>query len=341
MIDTRITIKMIETAINKGIRDIEYNPKRGVRNLVDLANHFTIGPFQKGVLNIMEVMLSNSNSPYYKMVAELVNNVDHNTIKTFGINIGYNSWNNGAKKIREEEKLHGYNIPWTIIFNFKKQIGDKISTDEIINIIKQGKKIGIYSYMFFMDNMDGFLDIVRKNLDCAFILYVPHYKLTEKNIIKIKSYHNTFFSILYDRHIDLQDFKNTIQLLHNNKCLFGIHSYYDDGNVEDILNHEWVNGLKDFRCVFGFVIQSNKCSLENAAFIHEYVLNSKTNQEHSAFLIDLYEDIAKINKIISIESCCLSINKNGDAFFGGCNKQGVFNIKEMSLVEILSKSKED
>ncbi|MGH4139085.1 hypothetical protein [Clostridium sp.] len=341
MIDTRITIKMIETAINKGIRDIECNPKRGVRNLVDLANHFTMGPFQKDVLNIMEVMLSNSNSPYYNMVSELVNNVDHNTIKTFGINIGYNSWNNGSKKIREGKKLHGYNIPWTIIFNFKNQIGDKISPDEIINIIKQGKRIGIYSYMFFMDSMDGFSDIVRKNIDCAFILYVPHYKLTEEKMIKIKSYDNIIFSILYDRHTDIQEFKKTIQLLHNNKCLFGIHSYYDDGNAKDILNNKWVNVLKDFRCVFGFLIQSNKCSIKNAALMHEYVLNSKTNQEHSSFLIDLYKDIARINKIISIESCCLSIKKNGEVCFCGCSNQVAFNIKEMSLVEILSKSKED
>ena len=50
--DTRITVKMIEIAINKGIRDIEENPKRGIRNLVDLASHFASSPFQKDIRKI-------------------------------------------------------------------------------------------------------------------------------------------------------------------------------------------------------------------------------------------------------------------------------------------------
>lgn len=86
MINNQINIKMIETAINKGIRDMKDDPKRGIRNLVDLASHFASSSFQRNTLKLMQNMLSNLNSPYYDIVSYLVSNVDHDIIKTFGIN---------------------------------------------------------------------------------------------------------------------------------------------------------------------------------------------------------------------------------------------------------------
>lgn len=341
MLDTHMTIKMIETAINKGIRDIEDNPKRGIRNLVDLANHFASSPFQKNILKLMQTMLANLNSPYYNIVSYLINNVDHNTIKTFGINLGYKSWTYGARKIREHEKTHGYSVPWTIVFDFREETESSLNNDDILHIIEQGKEIGIYTYMFFMNNIDNFSDIIEENTDCAFVLYIPSNILTEENISKISSYNNTVFSILYDLSIDLKEFNSTVQLLRNNRCLFGLHSYYGDDNIEYILNNRWVDDIVSCKSAFGFLIESKNCNEENARLIHEYVFNSKIDQKHLAFLIDLYKDIAKINKNISANSCILSVTGSEDVYYCKNNKYGHFNIKNMSLTDILLKSKEE
>ena len=254
--NNNITIKMIETAINKGIRDIEDNPKRGIRNLVDLANHFASSPFQKDVLELMQTMLSDLNSPYYNIVLDLINNVDHNTIKNFGINLGYNSWTYGAKKIREHTKIHNYSVPWTIIFDFRKESDEKLNIQQISSIIQQGKEIGIYTYLFFMDDINDFSTIAKENLDCAFTLFAPANILTEESIYKIKSYNNTVFAVLYEASVNPDVFKKTIQLLSKNNCMFGLYSYYNNENFNDILEDKWTNEIIDNNSPFGILIES-------------------------------------------------------------------------------------
>ncbi len=338
MIDTRITIKMIEAAINKGIRDIEDNPKRGIRNLVDLANHFASSPFQKDILKLMQTMLANLDSPYYDIVLDLINNVDHDIIKSFGINLGYNSWTKGAKKIRQHKKTYGYNVPWTIIFDLRKHTDNKINLDSIKDIIKQGKRIGIHTYMLFINNLDGLSNILKENPDCAFILYMSPNILREENISKIKSSKNTVVLILYEPQINSDNLKNTIQLLSNNKCLFGLYSYYGNENINDILSDKWVHEIINIKSPFGILMESKNCSKENAGLIQDYVFNSKTNQKHSSFLIDLYEDIARIDKNISVDPCIFTIMENGDISSSKFHRNENLNIENMSLTEILSKS---
>ncbi|HAE92634.1 MAG TPA: hypothetical protein DCG60_08345, partial [Tissierella sp.] len=122
--EDKLTKVMLEIAIERAFKEIELKSKRGIRNLVDLGAHFAKGRFQKDFYNIAQIMLENENSPYYKLVFNIVQNVDHNILKTFGINLGLNSWTYGAKKIRQYEEKKGYNVPWTIIFDFTNPKND-------------------------------------------------------------------------------------------------------------------------------------------------------------------------------------------------------------------------
>ena len=38
---------LIETVIRKALRDVKDSPERSTRNLVDMALHFSSGPFQR------------------------------------------------------------------------------------------------------------------------------------------------------------------------------------------------------------------------------------------------------------------------------------------------------
>lgn len=327
--DNLMNIKIIEIAIDKGIRDIEDNPKRGIRNLVDLARHFANSPFQRDILELMQTMLKDLNSPYYAIVSPLIQNVDHENIKKFGINLAYNSWTYGSKKIRK----YDYIIPWALIFNLKTEKRYNLNNDHILDIIVQGKNLGIYTYMFFIDNIDSVLDILKQNPDCAFVLYVDPNTITEENLSKIEPYKNIFFSILFQSNMNTKDFKAKIQLLLDNKFLFGLYSYYKDSNIDHILNNRWVNKIIDSKSPFGLLIEDKNCSKENASLIHDYISNSKLNQKHSAFLIDLYEDIAKIQTYVSME--------DGRACFDNFNENNYFNTKNTCLSEVFSKSKEE
>lgn len=329
---------IIEAAINKGLHDIKNDPKRGIRNLVDLGIHFAKGDFQKSILNMIQGVLSNLDSSYYNVVSDIIDNIDHNIIKTFGMNIGFNSWTEGVKKIRQHQQRYNYGVPWVIIFDFRTPTIDRLNNIEICDIINQGKKMGIYSYIFFIeDGVEDLVEILELNQDCAFIVYVPSKALKEENVHQFRLKGNGVFSVLFDENDNRETLFQAIELLSADKCLFAVHSYYNDQNIEDILNDRWIKNVEALPCIFAFLIRGENCSDENSKKVLEYIYNSRMDKQHKLFLMDFYGDIDYINRIISSDSFFLTIEQNGYTFICKGGEQKKFSIRTMSLMDILSK----
>lgn len=333
---------IIEAAISKGLHDIKNDPKRGIRNLVDLGIHFAKGDFQKSILNMIQGVLSNLDSSYYNVVSDIIDNIDHNIIKTFGMNIGFNSWTEGVKRIRHHKQKFGYSVPWVVIFDFRATgvlAVDKLSNVEICDIISRGKKLGIYSYVFFVDDsVEDLLEVVERNPDCAFVIYVPPELLTRENVHHLKSQGNVVFSVLFDQNADEEGLSQAIEFLSEDKCLFAVHSYYNDQKVDWILSDRWIKEVEKLPCMFAFLIQEEQCSDENAKKVIDYIYSSRTERQHNIFLMDFYGDIAYINCIVSSDSFFLTIEENGDTLIRNGGEEISFNIRTMNLTDILSKS---
>ena len=87
---------MIEAAVDRGIREMQEDPKRSVRKLADLGRQFSRGRFQKNFFDLSQTLLQDDNSPYYTILSRLTRETNHETLKKFGVNIGYTSWTYGA-----------------------------------------------------------------------------------------------------------------------------------------------------------------------------------------------------------------------------------------------------
>ena len=98
-----LTRTITESVVDRCIREIEEDPKRSVRKLVDLGRQLARGRFQRQYLDLTQKMLEDEESPYYTLVRNVVRKADHDAIKTFGINLGLGSWTNGARIIRALE----------------------------------------------------------------------------------------------------------------------------------------------------------------------------------------------------------------------------------------------
>lgn len=303
---------LMEIAINRGLVEIETKSKRGIRNLVDLGDHFSKGRFQKDFYNLAEKILANENSPYYELIFNTVENVDHNILKTFGINIGFNSWTSGANKIRQYKEEKGYNIPWTIIFDFEKSGEDKLNSSQISKLIQEGKTLGIYTYFFFLgDNIDKFKELVeifKLEIDCAFILFANPSILEEKLVLELKNIGNTIISL--NIRSTSSNYNQKMDLLKKNKILFGVHMTYYDEDTKFILDDNWIADIVKLNCTFAFLIPSSDCKKKNIELISKYVGYAKTSQKYPVFLIDFYEDLTHVDKIISEESCLMEILKD-------------------------------
>ena len=104
----KVTYSLIEAAVNRGIKEMQEDPKRSVRKLADLGNQFARGRFQKSFFELSQTLLQDDDCPYYTLLSRLTEEIDHATLKRFGVNLGYTSWTYGSQLIRSYANEHGF-----------------------------------------------------------------------------------------------------------------------------------------------------------------------------------------------------------------------------------------
>lgn len=334
-----VTKSLVEAAVNKGLRDLQENPARGIRNLVDLGAMFAGGRYQKEFFQLAQSELENEDSVYYRLVERVVCSTSSQILKTFGMNLIYNCWNLGARKIRKKEQKENFNIPWALIYEMKAW--HHLDSKLIKTTITQGKKLGIYCYIFSLADQAQYLEqvmpIMQAEKDCAFLLLLSPVLLTDKIINNIISSQNIFVILDNDDVGHSGICKEKANLLNKKQALFGISYSYtslaDWDNTKDMQD-----SVEQMGCSFLFLHEKERghlCDLgvQNALSLWRRSLTS------TVFPIVLYHDIAVIDKNISADPCLVVIDENGKLLaYSKDNERQVSaqTIEEASLAQLLA-----
>ena len=327
---------MIKSAVEKGIKDIQDNPGRGIRNLVDLGGMFADGRFQKEFFDAAFTELQKEDSMYYQLVERVVTGIDPGILTGFGMNLGYNSWTLGARIIREIENKSGFNIPWCLLLDMEH--GQYLEQNIIRSLIMQGKDLGISAYLFYFPPpscLDDILQIARLEQDCAFMLFVDTSNITEDFAHKLLETANVWG--LFDLDSPDADLARiAADTLARNRCLYGGFSRYIDltGSTEILLNR-----CKVLDIPFLVMIGQEKQPASPAVLEDFYQL--RKNLPGSIFPIDLYSDIALIDRNISSEACLTEVLGDGSVFTTDADHMEVrtgYNIKDTPLRDIFAKT---
>ena len=324
----------IELAVKRGIEDIRTDHKRSIRRLVDLGNHFANGRFHKYFFNLVQTMLEDEDSAYYHLVSEIVNRVDAATIATMGINIGYNSWTVGAKTIRANEAELGFNIPWAISFFLDSEAGDSaLSIEQIESVLEQGKQLGIYSYILFLERESGDLEplfsLFERQPDCAFALL--HRRCATARL-PVEPVHNVIQLFPLD-----EGFSACAEALREGGGLFGSYLSYGETEARHILSGEWTRELERADCHFAAAISQPGCPQSVQETVQEHINAVRANQQHAVFVCDLFADMIFVDRVISQEPCCFGVGVDGQTLADVPNRlPGPYNVKQHKLLDILS-----
>lgn len=335
----KLIYTIIESAVEKGIHYIVDNPKRGVRNLLDLGEYFASGRFQKSFFDLAHEMLNNEDSFYYEIIEDLVENTNHDTIKDFGINIGYNSFTCGARIIREDEKEFEYKIPWTIVFDFREEACESLTEDEIVNVIQKGKNLGIYCYIFLIDSNDILMDlypIIKNNDDCGISLILSPKIINEQAVKEMSTLTNLCFFLLIND-IEEIELRSSVNYLRNYRCLYGGSYYYDESFSYTEEFESISKKIISIHANFAIMIKrpgSNNQIEENT---YDYIYNSRFKTDSSALIMDFYGDINRVGNIIyeiPKETHFLSIDSIGQISLTTLENKTKYNIRTNSFEEI-------
>lgn len=181
---------IIDATVDRGLREIEEDPKRSIRKLADMGKQFSKGRFVQDLYTLFQELLRNDDSPYYTAIEHLLRHTERKALKDFGINIGYGSLTYGARQIRNHEKSRDYQIPWLLILRMNPSSPGSIDIEELDHIIRQGISLGIYTYAVRWpgpaSGSSGLADVFRKYPKCAFILFLPDAALSPEQMALLK-----------------------------------------------------------------------------------------------------------------------------------------------------------
>ena len=184
--DVATTIKRfgLEQAFDYLYKD----PEKNLRKLMDWADKFSGGEFAPQRKAIREA-ITNPEHPYYSYVRRLVTEVDSNVMKTLAVNLFINASLDGWTRQEECRKKYDCNIPWTILLDptsacnlhctgcWAAEYGNKLNLtyDEIDDIIRQGKELGVYMYIYTggepLVRKTDLIRLCEKHSDCVFLCF--------------------------------------------------------------------------------------------------------------------------------------------------------------------------
>ena len=347
------TRKGFEIAIDRVLKYVNKKEDReeNLLKLVDISEKFMGDTFSKGAYQGARELIKQPDGKWMKYANRLLDEINPNVAKMTALNLGFESAFYGTKKINEMREVHGCNVPWLILMDptsacnlhctgcWAAEYGDKLNLtlEEMDSIITQGKKLGIYFYMYTggepLVRKDDLIKICEKHNDCFFNAFSNGTLVDEDFCKEMVRVGNLSLSISLEGFEEVNDgrrgkgsFKKVMKamdLLKKYGLIFGTSICYTRNNIETVTSDEFLDMLIDKGCrlawYFHYMPVGNDAATE--------LLPTKEQREYmyhrvreirgfkggkGIFAIDFQNDGEYVGGCIAGGRNYLHINPNGD-----------------------------
>lgn len=309
---------LVETVVDSSLRSLPEDPKRSLRKLIDIGEGCATGRLQKRFLRMAQDMLENEDSPYYDMVLHAVETIDHNKLKTFGINFGWNCLTVGAKQIRAYEQENQHNVPWELTLHIGSRAGD-LQLQDYDTLLEQAKQMGIYCYFLFPEDESAIqiaFSLASSEKDSDFFLFLPIGTAACRYVDCFGQLDNLLIAVDSGG----AGWKESAECLREAGCIYALYRRYNSAkDVEDIVSGAWVQRILPYAGIAAICVAGSECSLSNSKKVYRYALDSRMRQRYPVLMADLYLDSLATDICISDGECFVGILPDGGIteFYGG------------------------
>ena len=302
-----ITRAIIEATVERGLREVDEDPQRSIRKLIDMAKQFSNGRFISEIYSIFQDLLRNEDSPYYSAIEHILHHTERKALKHFGINIGYNSFTRGGKLIRSLEETSSYQIPWAIGIDIDPSWETAYSPQYLDQLIEQGMDLGIFTYCVTLKKrlpkLSEYLELFTAHPGCAFMLVLPDEELDDATADALKACSNVLsFLKASGDYIDGNAF-----LLRRRKAWYGCYDYYNESNCAQVVSA--INCRKFISAESSFVMMISEpgTSLECIKETQKRIKEERLEPTYPLFIFDKYGDALQLKTILSSGECFFEI----------------------------------
>lgn len=366
--DASTTLKKfgLEQAFHYACKD----PERNLLKLLDWADKFSKGEFQSQRAIVREIF-ENPDHPYHEFVLKLIKNIDQEVLKTLATNFFINCALVGWPIQEDLRKKYNCNIPWAILLDptsacnlhctgcWAAEYGNKLnlSFDEIDDIIRQGKELGVYLYIYTggepLVRKHDLIRLCEKHSDCIFLCFTNATLIDEAftdEMLRVKNFVPAISLEGFEEATDGRRGKGTYQkvvkalnLLREKKLLYGISACYTSKNFDSISSEEFYNSLIEmgayFIWYFHYMPVGNDASVEllptpeQRTEIYHRIRHLRSTKP--LFAMDFQNDAEYVGGCVAGGRRYLHINANGDVDPCVFIHYSDSNIREKSLLDCL------
>ena len=240
------------------------------------------------------------------MIRKFITSTNSNCINKIVTNLILNSGLKGGQKREKYSKLYGFNVPWAILIDptnacnlkckgcwaadYKKN--SSLSNDLIDRVIKEGKELGIYMYIFSggepLMRKDDILDLCRKHNDCMFSCFTNGTFIDKKfarDLAEVGNFSPAISIEGFEKETDMRRGKGTFRKiikamdnLKEEKVPFGFSCCYHSKNFDVVGSEEYMDLMIEKGCTYGwyFTYHSIRVSINSSNWSsYKYWIRSK------------------------------------------------------------------
>lgn len=336
-IQHRLVSQMIHIAVKKALEDMKTDTKRSIRNLLDLGLLFSRSENQKSFFSMAKQVVDYPENPYNALLSRMIADVDPETIKTFGVNLGYTCLIYGANKLKKQQAALNLKLPWLLVFN----LPDTNFSDFIVHItslIDEGRSLGINGIMFQSvgaESLPALCSIAKQFDECAFLLSISPDQITSETACRLQGIHNIAVCVeASDLDLNSTTYVNAFCNLRNNKCLYGIYTSCHDNSMDKVVSPEYIDTAILQGNVFCIYSANDTLSDANREQLYSFVCNERGAQGQGLICFDWYRDISTVSNKIFSDGGCLVIQSGEEKNCGYRNAKDLLNA---SLLDIIKK----
>lgn len=356
--------------LTKAFDHLYKDPENNLPQLMDWADKFAKGRFP-GQRAAIRAAIEDPDNAYYPYVRHILRDVDPEVVKTFAVNFFINANLIGGPIQDEMREKYNCNIPWAILLDptsacnlhcvgcWAAEYGNKLnlSFDEIDDIIRQGKDMGVYMYIYTggepLVRKADIIKLCEKHNDCIFLCFTNGTLIDEafaNEMLRVKNFVPAISLEGFEKATDSRRgegvFKkvlNAMELLKTKKLLFGISSCYTSVNYDSITSEAYydmmINSGAYFVWYFHYMPVGNDASPElmptpeQRYTVYKRIRDYRTRKP--LFAMDFQNDAEFVEGCIAGGRRYLHINANGDVDPCVFVHYSDSNIREKTLLESL------
>lgn len=300
---------LIETTVRQTLKGLRENSRRSIRNLVDMALHFSQGRFQNRFFETARTMLEHEDSAYYALVEDAASHIDTEHLVKFGMNLGYNSCTWGVQHIRTKEAQLGFNIPWTVFFHMKRpQCTDHLS--QYNSAMDDGEQLGVYCWMLLSPgNLSELLPIIEYHPDSAFLLFCRSEDVTAAVLDEIVPLKHLMLVVRWD-----DGAGDACAMLRSAQLPYSVYYPYSQNDLQPILNGDLFCDTQQLHPLFTVLAAKPDCPTDIRYLAYQAAVEARKEQAYQTVPWELYHDTRNLDKIISDDACCVFFDGHGQLF---------------------------